>query len=156
VLGLRNANALDIVTELCRLNGNSEQIATIKALLLTLSRCSFAHDVERNALTCITKGPWKLLPVREVDGSIGLRPTSDQVWFIPDKKRLKDLFTGIVPMLDFDDAGYSTMEPLLRRLDLDGRELSKHVVESTENTGALTHHALLTNSLRAKARYIAL
>lgn len=154
-LGVKNVDATDIVNEIVSLNGRVDEVAVIKELLIALSDCGFHNTSQRNSLARMGNQEIKVWPVRNESNAVGLRSASDISWFFPDRPRLRNVFAGKVPVLDFDAAGLSAVLPLLERMGKTDRLLSKHVIEETHAAGQLTFQPGFSDSLRSKARYVA-
>ncbi|KAK5123901.1 hypothetical protein LTR85_002097 [Meristemomyces frigidus] len=154
-LDVKDADATSIIDELCGVNGAVEQIDAIKTLLLALSGCPFSNASERTALQPLLKADMEIFPIRDEDDTLRLVALREKCWFIPDLTSLQNAFMGKVAMPDLRTKELATMRPLLDTLGLQDRLLSKHVNEETDAEGELVFQTTLTDSLRAKARYIA-
>jgi hypothetical protein len=76
------------------------------------------------------------------------------LWFIADRVHLRSSFEGLVPLLALRSEVVETILPLLNKLGLEHRMLSKIVVGVPRTEGQSRLHEDMTAFLRAKSRYI--
>ncbi|KAK6431660.1 hypothetical protein LTR95_012179 [Oleoguttula sp. CCFEE 5521] len=154
-LKIRDSDAADVVEELCNLANDVQHLTTMNKLLNQL--CSFSpwSPLEVNALARLNDSNVAVFPVRSESGTLELRSAADTSWFIADRARLKNAFTGKLALLDIEKEQLVAMWPLLDNLGLQTRRLSYHAIEETEICAAVTFHDELTNLLRSKAHYVA-
>jgi len=84
---------------------------------------------------------------------LGTAENSD-LWFIADRVHLRSSFEGLVPLLALRDGVVERIYPLIRRLGLDYRMLSKIALGVPRTEGESRLHEKITALLRAKSRYI--
>lgn len=85
-----------------------------------------------------------------------LRAAQDSdIWFIADRRHLRQSFEGLLPLLAFTVEDIAEMGDLVKGLGLSHRLLSEAATETPTPEGRLEFDAIYTNSLRRKARFIA-
>lgn len=152
-LGVGDATASDVVEELCGLSGQSDKRAAIKALLSSLSGFIKAGRFDDSLLAKMTDAQLKIFPMR--GARCDLMSMTDGDWLIPDRERIARSFGSDVAFLDFDLPTQRRLEPLISKLGLQGRLLSKNYSEETSIAGDSCLHMESTMWLRAKAILLA-
>lgn len=146
-----NPTASDVVGELLTMVARTDQLSSIKSLLLALSkRVGSSTEEEKKAISRLTNA--KILPMT---GDIRFLSFKDSSWFIADSQPLGRCFQGTVSLLDFDKEGLVELSPLLQFFGVKNRGLSANVKDKTQTSGDEVCHAALTEKLRAKAQFIA-
>lgn len=77
-------------------------------------------------------------------------------WYIADRLHLRQCFEGKLHLLAFDEQTIQKIEPVIRRLGLEERLLSKVATAEVMTEGEVEIHDKFTASLCEKAKYIAL
>lgn len=153
-LEVKDADATDVIAELCNLSGAAKQVNAIKTLLLALQSCKFSSTSEQQALQRLRSNTMKIFPIRDESDGVRMVAVNHTSLFIPDLTRLQKAFKGKVAMPDFTAEELLALGPLLEKLGLGDRLLSKHVKEETQASGECVYQPMLTDALRSKAHYI--
>ncbi|EMC91365.1 hypothetical protein BAUCODRAFT_152628 [Baudoinia panamericana UAMH 10762] len=155
-LGVKDADASDVVDELCSLSGDIKQAGAVKDLLRLLSSNFVRHDsFKADVLDRLKYSTVKVMPVVSAQQCVEMRSVNDTTWFIADRSQLRKVFSGSIALLDLDMSAVHTQEVLLKHLGVSNRYLGRLVTEKTEVCGEASYHPGLTQLLRAKACYIA-
>ncbi|KAK6441727.1 hypothetical protein LTR95_002035 [Oleoguttula sp. CCFEE 5521] len=158
ILGVKDVESADIIDDIITLSAIAPQhsdppLAAMKNLLLTL--CTFPFDASDLDERLDGLAHNAILPLRK-SGLRKLSKCTDSHWFIADRPRFTRCFEGRLWVLDFERKATAELQRLLARMNVTGRELSRHVSEDTITDGELALQPSLTMELRSKARYIAL
>ncbi|KAK4979511.1 hypothetical protein LTR66_010479 [Elasticomyces elasticus] len=153
-LQVPNATVATYIRELSTLSYDSEALPACKELLTGLNTL-IKQGVTDPDLHMLWRK--KIFPVRSINKDSAetvLVSADEDDWFIADRANLTKCFAGSVRLLDFDLEGVETLSPLIVRLGLEGKVLSKIVNETTVKEGDCAVDSTTTVDLRRKVRYI--
>lgn len=154
-LCLRDATAVDIVSELTALRPDETQIPHIKDLLFWLNDyVSQDHDLSLELLAKLERSA--VFPVYQFlhEQKETWFVTFDDGWFIADRPTLRRAFEAKVPLLDFSLNEIRRMHHLFAKLELLECTLSCKVDETTERQGDYAFDEIFTNKLLEKLPFI--
>lgn len=153
VLGLGNANLKSLVLEAQQI-GAADTLEYIAQVFVGISQF-LDPPVFKPADTELAQLiRCRVFPTR-IDAKQHTLNSALDTWYIPDRSHLRESFESKVPFLALDKKAIEKIRPLIQKLGLEHRLLSKNAVgiKLIEDKGSL--HAVYTNSLREKARFIA-
>lgn len=116
------------MSELVELQDDSTSVEQVKQLLLAFSE-SIKKTPTRYDLTQLLK--YRVFPVQGREGQKILKMSTDARWFIPDRPSYKKTFDIVVHLFDFSLRELEVLEPLLQRLVLMSKKISRNIMETS-------------------------
>lgn len=153
ILEVPNATSEDIATELVELDGDTSSIKQIKQLFMALSD-GIKKTPSSYEFMHLTKQ--RIFPVQGKEGQTILTTATDARWFIPDRSSYKKTFGKVLHLFDFTLRELESLEPLLQKLGIVARKISRNVMEETVVKGrdSAILNAQYTEAYRTKAPYL--
>lgn len=126
-LGVEEPDIDTYITELQLLTTNYQTppLEKVKGLIKEIN----SFEPRTGALDRLTSS--NILPVKGLDDKTGLSTTSD-LFAIVDRSGYGSAFQGKVPVLDFSIEDVRDLRPIISALNLEGRYMSRLVIESSE------------------------
>lgn len=158
-LNVQSFGPMDVLDELLGLDDPMEGYDHVKQLLLLLGqsiqpKAPGGHPGDSRLEEGLLKlAQRKIFPARK---DRCLLRSSDEYWFITDSSRHMTWFDGKVWTLDFLPEQLNALHPLLVRMDLWDRCLSKNIQQKIDMEGDQACHSEHTAIFRGKARFISL
>jgi hypothetical protein len=152
-LGVKDAGAFDLVNEMQKASGRpgcAKKIKPILRSLNTMVKKNKQGDVQQ-ALAHLKS--ISVLPVRKT--AVDIRSCVHDDWLIADEDILRERFDGRVLLLDFSAKECKVLDPLLKRLGLHDRILSRRVQKEFSFTSTPEFDYDRTKWLRLKAPIVA-
>jgi hypothetical protein len=152
-LGVKDAGAFDLVNELRKVAIQAGCVKNIKPILQCLNTMVKKNQQGDIQQALMHLRPTSFLPVRKT--AVNMRRCEDNDWLIADEDTLRKSFDGRVFLLDFSTKVCKALDPLLKRLGLGEKLLSRRVQKTFSFTSTPKLDYDRTKWLRLKSPAIA-
>ena len=153
-LGLGEANLKTLVQEARRIL-SSDTVEHIMQIFVAISKFL---DISNSIELVKDLASSRIFPIsneNSTDFDQLSTATADDMWFIADRRHLKDSFAGLAPILAFDPDVIEQLGPLITALQLHDRVLSKIATGVSNTDGTVKLDSAYTEALLKKVEYIA-